>query len=214
MVDGVEGFSAFATWYAINLHFTTNYDFVKYKGKTRATRDTYNRRKDKFLFQKIQQHHSNHLKDYFIAQYIFHENLLKKPYIRNIATDGGGAYIAHRSCQDALTYHMSQQVNYWFQWLDDNQFDLMTVLKEQKTKVFNLFITDKLSIYFFAHLNMVTAFGSLWTPKNFNNPLWPGYSQRLNKYTQLIEGPSIIPALFKQIIIEREDFRKQLAKEP
>jgi len=49
-----SGFSAFALYNAIKLHFTTDsYDYFKYHGKTNVTRDNFAIRKDKYTFYKL-----------------------------------------------------------------------------------------------------------------------------------------------------------------
>jgi len=49
-----SGFSAFALYNAIKLHFTTDsYDYFKYHGKTNVTRDNFAIRKDKYTFYTI-----------------------------------------------------------------------------------------------------------------------------------------------------------------
>ena len=47
------GFEAFAMYHGLKLHFSGNYDYVKYNGKTNVTKDQFTIRKDKFSFYKL-----------------------------------------------------------------------------------------------------------------------------------------------------------------
>ena len=46
-------FEAYQKYIALKLHFTSDYDYFKYNGKTNVTLNSFNERKDKFHFKKI-----------------------------------------------------------------------------------------------------------------------------------------------------------------
>ena len=50
----MEGFDAYKMYIALKLHFTTkSYNFLDYKGKTRAKRSTFENRNDRYFFKKL-----------------------------------------------------------------------------------------------------------------------------------------------------------------
>ena len=46
-------FEAYQKYIALKLHFTSDYDYFKYNGKTNVTLNSFNERKDKFHFKKL-----------------------------------------------------------------------------------------------------------------------------------------------------------------
>ena len=75
MVDSRQGFDAYTLYLSLKLHFTSDYDWVKYNGKVKsATFDSYLKRKDKYHFAKIGKKYKGELKDFFISNFI-HEDI-------------------------------------------------------------------------------------------------------------------------------------------
>ena len=53
-MDIYQGYNAYITYLAIKQHFTSpEYDFIKYNGKVRASKDSFLKRRDKFFFDSI-----------------------------------------------------------------------------------------------------------------------------------------------------------------
>lgn len=49
-----DGYSAYTLFIALRFHFTTDsYDFVKYNGKTKVTKDSFMKRTDRYQFYKL-----------------------------------------------------------------------------------------------------------------------------------------------------------------
>ena len=75
MVESRQGFDAYQLYIALKLHFTSDYDFIKYNGKVKsATFDSYLKRKDKYHFAKVGKKYKSELKDFFISNFI-HEDV-------------------------------------------------------------------------------------------------------------------------------------------
>ena len=49
----MDGFNVYQKYVAVRAHFTSNYDFVKCRGKTRVSVKSYNNRNDKYYFEKF-----------------------------------------------------------------------------------------------------------------------------------------------------------------
>jgi len=65
----MKPFEAFQLYVALKNHFTQKtYDFHKYQGKTKVTYDHYQKRKDKYYFQKLAKHRNP--QDFLVANFI------------------------------------------------------------------------------------------------------------------------------------------------
>ena len=65
----MTGFDCYRTYLAFKNHFTKdNFDYFKYGGKTNATTTSFNKRKDKYFFEKMsRQKKDEDIVDYFTA---------------------------------------------------------------------------------------------------------------------------------------------------
>jgi len=76
-----EGRDAFEVYMAIRLHFTTDYDFFRYNGKTRVTEQSWLSRSDKFFFKKIKRDYGSDLVNFFVSNYMDGQELWSKELI-------------------------------------------------------------------------------------------------------------------------------------
>ena len=64
-------FEAYEKYVALKLHFTSEYDYFRYNGKTSVTPKSFNDRKDKFHFKKLaKKYDDSTLIEYFVANLI------------------------------------------------------------------------------------------------------------------------------------------------
>lgn len=68
----MEGMLAYQKYIAVKLHFTTDYDYFKYRGKSRRiSSNKFAARKDRFYFQRIERRFPElELVDYFVANFV------------------------------------------------------------------------------------------------------------------------------------------------
>lgn len=66
-----DGFEYYKTYLAISNHFTRNYDYFKYSGSFRVKRETFERRNDKYFFEKAAKKFTrNEYVERIVSQYI------------------------------------------------------------------------------------------------------------------------------------------------
>lgn len=65
-------FDVYKTYLALKNHFSKpNYDYIKYAGKTRASLEAFNKRKDKYWYEKLsRQKNDEEVKNFFISNFI------------------------------------------------------------------------------------------------------------------------------------------------
>jgi len=68
----MEGMKAYQRYQALKLHFTSDYDFVKYGGKIRKiSEESFLKRKDQFLFRKLERkYNDDELTNFFVANFV------------------------------------------------------------------------------------------------------------------------------------------------
>lgn len=100
----MNGYNAYQIYQSLKLHFTTDYDAVKYNYKTAVKRDTFERRRDRYFFEKLSRRlNKEKLIDYFTA------NLIQDPkvWVGDMKDDTYNDYIAR---YDMLTYMVTQDM--------------------------------------------------------------------------------------------------------
>ena len=69
----MEPIDVYLMYCAMKAHFhKSNYDYVKYKGKTRISRDTFYKRKDRAFFVRLSRKYKSEedIKNYFLSNFI------------------------------------------------------------------------------------------------------------------------------------------------
>lgn len=117
----MDGFKAYKRFTAVKLHLTTEYDVFEYNGRVSCSRDTFEKRKDKQLFEKLS---SKFKTEHEFIQFII-SNLLygNKNVIYSVESD-----------------------DYYHVWLKRKQ-SRTQVFKNDLDKIINKFETEKLKSF-------------------------------------------------------------------
>lgn len=100
----MNGYLAYQIYQSLKLHFTSDYDAVKYNYKTAVKRDTFEKRRDRYFFEKLSRRFNREqLIDYFTSNLIENPNV----WIGDMSDDVYKAYIAR---YDKLTYMFEQDM--------------------------------------------------------------------------------------------------------
>ncbi len=83
----------YRTYLAFKNHFSKpSFDYFKYNGKTKATSDSFHKRKDRYFFEKMSRQKSDQeIKEYFLANFIECDNP-QKLWIGEIINSGNDYY--------------------------------------------------------------------------------------------------------------------------
>jgi hypothetical protein len=108
----LSAFDTYALYLALKQHFTqASYDYFKYHGKTRANKESFMQRKDKYQFQKLSRMYSDEeMRDFLVA------NLLKeKSWVGDfLEDDANDNYLAYLRRKQSLSYVFSNELDELF----------------------------------------------------------------------------------------------------
>lgn len=100
----MSGYIAYQIYQSLKLHFTTDYDAVKYNFKTAVKQATFEKRRDRYFFEKLSRRFNREqLIDYFTANIIEKNNV----WIGDMSDDVYNAYVSR---YDKLTYMFEQDM--------------------------------------------------------------------------------------------------------
>ena len=69
-------FEVYKIYLALKLHFTSDYDYVKYNGKVNATLTSYQKRRDQFFFKKISRiYNKEQVEHFFVSNFVENDKM-------------------------------------------------------------------------------------------------------------------------------------------
>jgi hypothetical protein len=179
-----SGFSAFAMFNAIKLHFTTDsYDYFRYHGKSGVTPDKFSVRKDKFTFYKLsRKYRLEDLKNFYVA------NLLEKDVnwigdINNL--DGEETYKKWQKRNQSLTYRFEQDIIELLSLIDSPN-EMLIVNDGQYPLLLKKVLQNAVCVETMVTLNDIMNFFPMWDKKISDTVVWPTLKRRYVKYTPFI----------------------------
>lgn len=179
-----SGFSAFAMFNALKLHFTTDsYDYFRYHGKSNVTTDNFSTRKDKYSFYKLsRKYRLEDLKNFYVA------NLLEKDVnwigdINNL--EGEETYKKWQKRTQSLTYRFEQDIIHLFNKYELK--DILSIVDDHYPRLLEEMMQGNIMIETVVILNDMMNFFPMWQKKIKDDIIWPNWKLKLEKYTPFLQ---------------------------
>ena len=176
-------FETYQTYLSMKSHFTNSkYDFFKYGGKSRATMTSFNRRKDKYFFEKASRKYSDkEIVDFFVSNFVSADNP-QNLWIGEIINSGERTYADWMRRQQSLTYLFKEQSNELFSEIKLN--DALSCSKGHPL-VLKKFLSGKISLETLIIYDKIFLFGKKFD-KKLLDPVWETVSLKIKKYTPFL----------------------------
>lgn len=149
-----ESFKFYVKYLAMKQHFTTDgYDYQKYRGKIRASFDTFRTRNDVFFYHKLA--NKEEPENLMLANFIVKPNV----FIREIVEqDGEERYFEWRKKIDSLSRVFKDDL----QKLDDDYQENFAAYNGQHPKIMNLYVQRKITLETFTILTNLSNIFPYW----------------------------------------------------
>ena len=179
----VTPFETYQTYLSMKSHFTNpKYDFVKYGGKSRATMTSFNKRKDKYWFEKTSRKYSDQeVIDFLLSNFVNATNP-QNLWIGEIINSGERTYSEWMKRQQSLTYLFTEQSNELL--LEKNLEEVFDCSKGHPV-VLKKYLGGDISLETFAILEKIFSFQKNFD-KKLTDPVWETVSLKLKKYLPFI----------------------------
>ena len=179
----VTPFETYQSYLSMKNHFTNRkYDFFRYGGKSSATVTSFNKRKDKYWFEKTSRKYSDdQIVNFLLANFVTTDNP-KNLWIGEIINSGERNYSEWSRRQQSLGYIFREQVTELFNEFDlDDLFDCSNghpiVLKQ--------YLGGNIDLETLVILDKIFEFRSRFD-KKLTDPVWETVSLKLRKYDPFI----------------------------
>ena len=189
-------FETYQHYLSLKNHFTNSkYDFFKYGAKTRASIASFNKRRDKYWFEKTSRKYSDkEVVDFLVSNFVASDspgNL----WIGTIINSGERTYTEWMRRQQSLTYLFKEQSNELF-----SQTKLEDALNCSKghPPVLKSFLSGKICLETLVIYDKIFGFSKKFD-KKLLDPVWETVSLKISKYAPFL---NIDIFQFKRILRE------------
>mgnify|MGYP001192393689 FL=1 len=175
----VTPFETYQTYLGMKSHFTNpKYDFIKYGGKSRATMTSFNKRKDKYWFEKTSRKYSDQeVVDFLLSNFVNATNP-QNLWIGEIINSGERTYAEWKMRQQSLTYMFKEQSE---NLLSENDLEKVFNCSKGHPLVLKKYLGGEISLETLSILEKIFSFQKNFD-KKLKDPVWETVSMKLKKY--------------------------------
>ena len=160
-------------------HFTNSkYDFFKYGGKSRATMTSFNKRKDKYWFEKTSRKYSDEQVLNFLLANFVNADTPQNLWIGEIINSGERTYAEWMRRKQSLTYIFKEQSE---KLLSENDLERLFSCSKGHPLVLKKYLGGEISLETLTILEKVFSFAKDFD-KKLQDPVWETVSLKLKKY--------------------------------
>lgn len=177
-------FDCYKTYLALKNHFTKEkYDYHKYCGKSRASLQSFYKRKDRFWFEKLSRNKNDkEIVEFFVSNFVAIDNP-DSLWIGEIIRSGETVYSDWKKRNQSLMYVFKEEVENVF--LNKNFDDLFATTEHGHPQILKEFIRGNLSIDTFVILDKILNFRVKFD-KKIDDPVWSLISLKVKKYSDFL----------------------------
>lgn len=172
----MDAFEAYKVYVAIKNHFTSKtYDYFKYNGSTKASRNTFEKRNDKFFFNKLAKHRD--IVGFLVSNFVYGTKVSwVGDFINNETAEQ--KYLKYLKNKESLTYVYKEDLCK----LDLDFNSNFVCVDGQHPNLLKLYLQDEVSIEALIILDDLTTFSRKWTRRIEEKIIWPQVNNLCKKY--------------------------------
>jgi hypothetical protein len=178
----MEAWEAYQMYLGLKLHFTTDYDYTRYGGRTSATKASFLKRRDRHFFARVAKKYDDKAIEYFVSNFV----QSPKGWLGDFKEEN---YLEWSKNKQSLTYNFLNDMSFLFQQVDD--FDSIFSLQTGKHPVLlKNFLAKRISLE-----TMVILQGLLNYVRRFDEGMkddlvWPDSRRLIVKYAAFLSYDS------------------------
>ena len=179
----VTPFETYRTYLSMKSHFTNpKFDFFKYGGKSRATMTSFNKRKDKYWFEKTSRKYSDQqILDFLLSNFVIADNP-QNLWIGEIINSGERNYADWMRRKQSLTYLFKEQSE---KLLSENELQTVFDCSKGHPVILKRYLGGEISLETLTIMEKVFSFVKDFD-KKLTDPVWETVSLKIKKYIPFI----------------------------
>ena len=193
----MKPFEVYKSYLAFKNHFSKkNYDYFKYCGKSRASLDSFHRRKDRYFFERTSRQKSDdEIKAYFVANFVECTDP-ESLWIGEIIRNGEDVYMNWLKKIQSLYYTFKTEVEVFIH--KENFTSLFVCKKGRHPEILKKYLEGAISLETMVILDMILNYSDNFD-KKLDDPVWETVSLRILKYKPFL---NIDVAKYKKLMQE------------
>jgi hypothetical protein len=176
-------FDVYVKYLCLKNHFNKDtYDYFKYNKKTRASLQSFYKRRDRFWFEKIsRQRNEKEVEDFFVANFVSC-NDPETLWIGEMIKEGEGRYNNWQKKIQSLSYLFKEESQSLF---EENKFDEVFNCSKGHPPLLKKFLSGNISLETLVIYDKIFLFGNKFD-KKLNDPIWQTVGRRIKKYSPFL----------------------------
>ena len=177
-------FDAYRCYLSLKNHFTKDhYDYIKYRGKTRATVQAFYKRKDRFWFEKFaRSKNDKEVEEFFVSNFIYSTDP-GTMWIGEMIKEGEGRYQEWQKKVQSLSYIFKEETSNLF--ADDNFGAMFAVDPPRHPTILKEYLGGKVSLETMVICDRILEYRKDWD-KKLNDTVWETVSRKIKKYSHFL----------------------------
>ena len=192
----VTPFETYQSYLSMKSHFTNRkYDFFRYGGKSRATMASFNKRKDKYWFEKTSRKYSDgEIVDFLLANFVSTDNP-NNLWIGEIINSGERTYADWMRRKQSISYLFKEESE---KLLEESNLEQLFECGKGHPIILKRFLGGDISLETFVIYDIIFLFSEKFDEKLLD-PVWETVSLKIRKYKPFL---NINVFNFKKILRE------------
>lgn len=177
-------FDVYKSYLAFKNHFCKeSYDYFKYCGRSRASLDSFHKRKDRYFFERMSRQKSDEeIKAYFVANFVECSDP-QSLWIGEIIRTGEDTYTNWLRKSQSLFYLFKTEAEVFIN--KDSFVELFEIKNNQHPEILKKYFQKAISLETMVILDMILGYVKKFD-KKLTDPVWETVSLRIRKYNPFI----------------------------
>ena len=181
----VKPFEVYQHYLSLKNHFTNpKYDFFKYGAKTRASVASFNKRRDKYWFEKTSRKYNDEEVVKFLVSNFSAASNPQNLWIGEIINSGERTYSEWTKRQQSLTYLFKEQSN---ELLSNNELDSVFNCSKGHPILLKRYLGGDVSLETLVIFEKIFSFRQKFD-KKLDDPVWETVSLKIEKYKPFLNN--------------------------
>lgn len=178
-----EGFETYKTYISIRNHFKQDdYDYFKYKGRSKVTAESFLKRRDKFFFAKLERKLNKDERVYFfVSNFVMDDN----NWSGSLVTDQSMTiYNDWKKRIQSLSYTFKEEVDKLKDIVDlsHKSFDNLFEAGSSHPPLLKLYLGKEVSLETMVIMNKVLGYVKRWSQQLSDDTIWFEVRRIITKY--------------------------------
>ena len=204
----MDAFAAYKKYVALKLHFQQdNYDYFKFSGKAKVSREKFETRRDKYYFQRIAKlYDEKQFEQLLVANFITN----KDAWIGDVISDDGRKlYTNWKKTYQSLEYLFTEDMKKLKDLIDQSEIEsfnelFVTASGNNWPEIVSLTIQDTIRLETFIIINKILNFMPKIDKVIDDGLIWPEFRNLCIKYSPFLDvNVKKYKSIMKNVFIEK-----------